>query len=445
MLRIAIDGPGGAGKSSVAKAVAKRLSIIYVDTGALYRSIGLFMLRNNISPADKDAVIAALPSLTLEMKFEDGKQVILLCGEDVGDSIRTPEVSMAASAVSAIKEVRDYLLSTQRSIAETNDVIMDGRDIGTVILPWAEVKIFLTATPEARAKRRYDELIAKGIDTTYEKVFDEMVLRDRNDSSREIAPCVQAEDALLLDNSDLNADETVEAVLRIVKKVRKERNKKGSGLYMFLKAIVSPIYRLFARVHIVGKENIPKEGGAIICCNHIGINDILILGTTFPRQIHFLAKKEWFNNKFLSVLFSALGAVPLDRGGRDVGALKNAVNKVKDGKTIAIFPQGHRYPGENPADTPIKSGMGLIAYHSHADVIPVCLKTKDGRYKLFRKIEVIYGKPIKYSQLGFERGGSAEYRDATSEAYLQGCALGGYLPSPKENPDSCGTTNPAGE
>ena len=151
MIRIAIDGPGGAGKSTVAKAVAKELGIIYVDTGALYRTIGLYMVRAGISPKDREGVCARLGDFSLELKFAEGKQVILLDGEDVGDSIRTPEISMAASDVSAIPEVRTFLLETQRSIAMRNSVIMDGRDIGTVILPHAEVKIFLTASPEARA------------------------------------------------------------------------------------------------------------------------------------------------------------------------------------------------------------------------------------------------------------------------------------------------------
>ena len=177
MIRIAIDGPGGAGKSSVAKAVAAKLQIIYVDTGALYRTIGLYMLNHGIDPKDTVNVPAKLSNFTLELKFIDGRQVILLDGVDVGDTIRAPEVSMAASAVSAIKEVRDYLLNMQRSVAMRHSVIMDGRDIGTVILPNAEVKIFLTASPEARAKRRYNELISKGKSVTYEQVYNEMVER----------------------------------------------------------------------------------------------------------------------------------------------------------------------------------------------------------------------------------------------------------------------------
>ena len=221
MIRIAIDGPGGAGKSSLAKSVAKRLSIIYVDTGALYRTIGLYMLKNNISCKDNASVISALKDINLELKYVGGEQVILLNGTNYGDEIRQPEVSMAASNVSAIPEVRAFLLETQRNIAKTNSVIMDGRDIGTVILPDAEVKIFLTASPEARAKRRYEELIAKGKTVKYEDVYNEMVERDNNDSTRACAPCVPAEDATILDNSLLTAEETVDEVVRMI-------NEKGS-------------------------------------------------------------------------------------------------------------------------------------------------------------------------------------------------------------------------
>ena len=170
MIRIAIDGPGGAGKSTVAKAVAAKLGIIYVDTGALYRTIGYYVKGQGIDPHDASAVSACLPQIKIEVKYENGVQCVYLNGENPGDAIRTPEMSMYASAVSAIGDVRSFLLDTQKDIARKNSVIMDGRDIGTVILPNAEVKIFLTASPEARAKRRYDELIAKGADVSYETV-----------------------------------------------------------------------------------------------------------------------------------------------------------------------------------------------------------------------------------------------------------------------------------
>lgn len=216
-MKIALDGPSGAGKSSLAKAIARRMGIVYVDTGALYRSVGLYVRTHGVDPHDPAAVAAVLPAIRLRMAFEGGEQHIYLCGEDVGDRIRTPEISMYASAVSAIPAVRAFLLETQRSIARENDVIMDGRDIGTVILPDAEVKIFLTASPEARARRRFLELQAKGTDTTYEAVLSDMEERDHNDRTRKTAPAVPAPDAVFLDNSDLSPEETVERALAIIR------------------------------------------------------------------------------------------------------------------------------------------------------------------------------------------------------------------------------------
>ncbi len=213
--QIAIDGPGGAGKSTVAKALAAKLGIVYVDTGALYRTIGYYVRSKNADPKDAAAVSALLPEIDLELKYESGAQQVYLNGEPMGDKIRTPEMSMYASAVSAIGEVRSFLLGTQRSIAERNSVIMDGRDIGTVILPNAELKIFLTASDECRAMRRYEELKAKGIEADYESVLREMRERDNNDRNREIAPAVAAEDAVTFDNSGMTPEECCDALYRL--------------------------------------------------------------------------------------------------------------------------------------------------------------------------------------------------------------------------------------
>jgi len=201
-ISIAIDGPSGAGKSTLARMTAKSLGFIYVDTGALYRSVGLFALRHGTDAGDRAAVTALLPGITLELDYDEkGVQRVFLCGEDVTDAIRTPEVSLAASAVSAIPEVRAFLLETQRDMARRHDVAMDGRDIGTVVLPDADVKIFLTASPEERARRRYRELRAKGTGAPYKEVLRDLLVRDRNDSSRDIAPLRPAEDAILLDTT----------------------------------------------------------------------------------------------------------------------------------------------------------------------------------------------------------------------------------------------------
>ncbi len=215
-INIALDGPGGAGKSTVARAIAAKLGIVYVDTGALYRTVGLYVRRKETDPSDETAVSALLPDIHLEIRYENGGQQVYLNGECVGDAIRTPEMSHYASAVSALPAVRAFLLETQREIARKNSVIMDGRDIGTVILPDAEVKIFLTASPECRAERRYRELCGKGIETTFADVLREMNERDTRDSSRAIAPTAAAEDALYFDNTGFSFEESVGFVLGII-------------------------------------------------------------------------------------------------------------------------------------------------------------------------------------------------------------------------------------
>ena len=216
MIQIAIDGPSGAGKSTVAKALAKKMGIVYVDTGALYRTVGYYVRSKNVDPKDAEAVAALLPNIKVDLRYVDGAQHVYLNGEDLGDRIRTPEMSMYASAVSAIPAVRAFLLDTQRSIAEKNSVIMDGRDIGTVILPNADVKIFLSASDECRAERRCKELREKGIETTFEEVLADMRERDHNDSSRAVAPAVAAPDAVLFDNSGMTPDECTEALYALV-------------------------------------------------------------------------------------------------------------------------------------------------------------------------------------------------------------------------------------
>ena len=216
MINIALDGPSGAGKSTLAKAIAARLGYIYTDTGAMYRTIGLAVKRAGIDPESKTEIIALLPSLKITLGFVNGEQKIYLGEEDVGGFIRTNEISAYASKVSAIPEVRTHLLSLQRNIAAENNVIMDGRDIGTVILPNAQVKFFVTVSDKERAHRRYKELIAKGEVTTEQEVYEAMKARDLQDSTRKVAPAIPAEDAVFLDNSG-DFDAVIETALRIIR------------------------------------------------------------------------------------------------------------------------------------------------------------------------------------------------------------------------------------
>ncbi len=215
-VKIAIDGPSGVGKSTLAKALAARLGYVYVDTGAIYRTVGLYAQRENIAPDDEETLAEHFDRMQIELKWTDKGQRVFLGNEDVSEEIRTPRSSMYASAVSALPKVRAFLLGMQREIAEKNCVVMDGRDIGTVILPDADVKLFMSAGEEKRAERRYKELLEKGVKTTLEEVKADMHERDRNDSSRSIAPLKPAEDAILFDNTELDIEGTVLAAMDII-------------------------------------------------------------------------------------------------------------------------------------------------------------------------------------------------------------------------------------
>lgn len=217
LINVAIDGPAGAGKSTVARGVAKELGYIYVDTGALYRTVALAAQRKNVL-GDVNGICDMLPGITVELKFDDeGEQRVYLNGEDVSSLIRTPEISMAASSVSQIPKVREFLLELQRSIARENNVIMDGRDIGTVVLPNADVKIFLFASPECRAERRYKELIEKGQDVKYEDVLKDVNDRDYQDSHREIAPLKPTDESVMADTTGKALPESIEMVVSVIK------------------------------------------------------------------------------------------------------------------------------------------------------------------------------------------------------------------------------------
>ena len=217
VVNVAVDGPAGAGKSTISRAAAKELGFIYVDTGALYRAVGVYALRNGIGTKDSENIEKALKNIVVELKFVGDVQHVFLNGEDVSTEIITPEASMAASDVSAIPFVRAFLFDLQRDIAKKNNCLMDGRDIGTVVLPDAKIKIFLTASAEERAKRRYKELVEKGAKDTYEEVLADLEKRDYQDSHREIAPLKPAEDSVIVDTSDYNFDEAKNIIVNIIK------------------------------------------------------------------------------------------------------------------------------------------------------------------------------------------------------------------------------------
>ncbi len=216
MYSIAIDGPSGAGKSTLAKELSKKLNYLYVDTGAIYRTVGLYAKKNGIDPKDEKTLSEHFDKIDIKLEWKEGSQHVILNGQDVSLLIRTPEMSMYASNVSALPAVRRFLLDKQREFAKTNNVIMDGRDIGTVVLPEADVKMFLIADLDSRAKRRFEEIKDKTSGLTLQQVKDDMEKRDKQDKERETAPCVAADDAVILDNSGMTFEETTNAALEII-------------------------------------------------------------------------------------------------------------------------------------------------------------------------------------------------------------------------------------
>ena len=220
-IRVALDGPSGAGKSTIAKEVAKRTGLIYVDTGALYRTVGLYAAEHGISADDTEGIISCLPHIKIKLAYEDGAQKVYLNGSSVGDKIRTENASYYASAVSKIPEVRAFLLGIQKKLADDGGVIMDGRDIGTVIIPNAELKVFMTASTEERARRRHKEQIEKGINVSYEEVLDAIIKRDKQDSEREAAPLKPADDAVIFVNDGYGIEGSAEYIIKLMEEKTK--------------------------------------------------------------------------------------------------------------------------------------------------------------------------------------------------------------------------------
>lgn len=418
-VNVALDGPSGAGKSTIAKAVAKKLEYVYVDTGALYRSIALFMIRNNADLSSAEDVASRLGGLDVKLAYQDGVQRVLLNGEDVSELIRTPEISMGASSVSAIPQVREFLFELQRSIARENNIIMDGRDIGTVVLPDADVKIFLTATAEERANRRFKELQEKGDGSTYEEVLKDIIQRDYNDTHREIAPLKKADDAVEVDTTALGLEEVVEKITEIItsktgkKKTEREmmpinpvsRGKKlGLGkriIYRFLRFCVWLAYKIWYNIEYAGKENIPKDGSNIVASTHRSYADPVLLAIPIKVPFSFMAKEELFQgNKLFKWLITALGAFPIKRGSGDTAAIDKSLEVLNRGKNLLIFPEGTR--SKDGTVGKIRSGAALIGAVAQVPVIPCAICFKGKKLKFRSRIIVAFGKPVIPSELGVD-------------------------------------------
>lgn len=425
MFSIAIDGPSGAGKSTLADALSEKLGCIHLDTGAIYRTVALFVIESGVDPKDTESVVALIPKIDVKIEYIDGKQRMLMSGEDVTGRIRTPEISAGASVVSAIPEVRTYLLDLQRAFARKNSVIMDGRDIGTVILPNATVKFFMTASDDARAERRCAELREKGENVTLDDVKAAMAQRDENDKNRKTAPAIPAADSIPLDNSG-SFDDTVKKALKIIKKtIRKKR--KNEPLYAFWKHLLRPVFSLVWLLKIKRPKNEDTGRGVIICSNHISALDPVYLALRLRRQVWFMAKAELGKAPVLGGLIARFG-VTVKRGEADVGAIRQSIEILKENKAFCVFPQGTRRKEIHPKDTEFKSGVGMMAYRSKCDVLPAYIYTKNYRSRPFRRIKITFGDVIPYDELGFTCGNKQEIDEVSAKIREKILALAPDLP-----------------
>lgn len=422
-INVALDGPSGAGKSTIAKMTAAKLGYVYVDTGALYRSIAYYVISNGVKPEEAAEVVLLLSQIDVKLVYKDGSQHVMLNGDDVSDKIRTPEISMGASAVSAIPEVREFLFGLQQNIAKENNIIMDGRDIGTVVLPDADVKIFLTASAEERARRRFNELQEKGGSSTYDEVLQDIIQRDYNDTHREVAPLKMADDAVKVDSTSLTLEQTAVEIGRIIlektagknsepeehKRPQKEfapikpvkRGKKLSPVRMFfyriLRAIVMLIFKCWYNISFEGTENIPKDGSNIFASNHRSYSDPVVIALPTRVPFSFMAKEELFHqNIFFTALIKAFGAFPVTRGKGDTAAIDTSIEKLEKGRNLVIFPEGTRSKDGKVGKG--KTGVALVAAIAQVPVVPVGINF-EGELKFRRKVVVRFGKQINPAEL----------------------------------------------
>ncbi len=400
---VAIDGPAGTGKGTVTKILAKKFNLINIDTGAMYRCVTLDMLNKNVKLEELDKIKEILETIQIEMKKDGDKDLVFLNGEDVTEKIRSKEVSSLVSQVSSIKEVRFSMVGLQRKMAEGKEVIMEGRDIGTYVFPAADVKIYLDADLEERAKRRFKQNKEKGINMPYVEVLENIKMRDENDKAKEIGALKLAHDAEVVDTTSMSINQVVREISSIIAKKKKEiklqskiyKPRKENAWKRFVrkvvKIILSTAYRIAYRVKITG--DVPKEGAYILCCNHINYLDAAAIVLFNKRKVNFVAKEDLFTHGILMWLGHLFDAIPIKRDMQDIEAMKRFLKVLKNGELLGIFPEGTRKGMEK--NMKAKNGAAYMAIKSNVKVIPIGIH---GTFKPFSKVYLNYGEPIDLSE-----------------------------------------------
>lgn len=402
---VGIDGPSGTGKGTVTKRLAKKYNLLNIDTGATYRCVTLEMLRKNIQLNDEEKIAKMLQEINIEMKNIDGNLHVFLDGEDVSEEIRGKEVSQNVSQVSSIKQIRLEMAKLQRKMAQGQDTIMEGRDICTVVFPTADIKIYLDANDEERAKRRYKQNQEKGIDMSFEEVLENIRKRDKIDREKEYGALKVAPGAHVIDSTNMSIKQVEKEISKLIDKKLKDK-KKEAKIYRirpetpwkkFARAVVKGIlygfYRIVFRIEKINEENLPLDEPTIVCANHLNIWDAVGLVVSSKRRIIFIAKEDLFNNAFLSWIGHLFDVIPIKRGMRDMEAMKRCIKCLKNGQTIGLFPEGTRRGLEKGAK--VQNGAAYMALKTGVKVVPVGIS---GSFKPFSKVYLNYGKPLDFSQ-----------------------------------------------
>ena len=405
---IAIDGPSGTGKSTVARAVAKRLGFLFFDTGAMYRSFAWHVLQKGIDPEDEKA----LKDLVSHFKFAietdaAGARHYLVDGIDVGDKIRTQEISTLSSKVSAIPFVRSALVKIQRHFGSSVDAVFEGRDMGTVVFPRAEVKVFLTARPEVRAERRYCELLEKFPDLSDELSREQILLeieqRDHRDTTRTISPLCAASDAILIDTSELSVEQVINRIVELQKKsLRNAKFSKMRLSYRFVYLCARTFFRLFYGLKVYGLSHF-RPGSAVIAGNHASFFDPPVISISCPEEVHFLARESLFSVPVLGRLIRVLNSHPVSRSASDAHTFRQLIELLKAGKKVILFPEGQR--SADGSLQPLEKGLSFLIYRARCGILPVYVsgtfeawKPRQKLPKLSGQICCVFGSPIEWEE-----------------------------------------------
>ena len=397
---ITIDGPSGTGKTTIARHLATRLKFVYFDTGAMYRALTWYALEQNVDIQNLEALEQLLARFSFNIEEKGGQKRYFVHSVDVTEAIRSPVVTAHVSAVAAQKKVREALLGLQHQFAKNKNAVFEGRDLGTVVFPQAELKIFLTADPEIRAERRLLEFMEKSPDTAFDKqaVLKDIKQRDTLDSEREVAPLKCPEGAHRIDTSFLSVEQIVEEIATYVKT---PHGKKGGVFYRLIIFIVRLFFALLYRHKVYGVDHF-CAGGAIVAPNHVSNFDPPLVAISAPEEVHFLAKEELFTNFLFGKLIRSLNAHPVKGSAGDIAVLKMICGLLNEGKKILLFPEGKR--AERDELDPLKPGIALLVARSKTAVIPTYVHgtfaawNRSRRFpKLWGKTACVFGTPIYYS------------------------------------------------